>query len=125
MRKDLMEKPEARFSEWEIKIFDAVADSMTIKDAAGKLGVGEQRLYNFFYNLRSKYYRRFSWCSSLNGQRKRGKLLKRVLTDRKHASVKRLLQVKKEEEEDRRLRLLGAEDAEDFTEATLKIGVET
>jgi hypothetical protein len=92
-------------------IFDVVAESLTIKDAAGVLKVSEQDLYNFFYNIRKLYYRRLSWINRINGQRERSKLLKRVLTDRKHLQMKRLKI--KEAEFQREAARLDRERAED------------
>lgn len=72
----------------ERQIFDVVADSVSVKDAAQKLGVSTQDLYNFFYLTRKKFYKRLAWCNQINGQRSRGRLLKRILTDRKHGRLK-------------------------------------
>lgn len=126
MRKDLTSEVHSnhalRFSDRQREIFDTVAESMTVKDAAGKLGMDPQELYNYFYNLRRLYYKRFSWCNDINGQRSRSKLLKRMLTDRKHGNAKRQSLRKVAEEEGRRLRVLEGED--DFEGNLLAVGAE-
>jgi hypothetical protein len=86
---DAKVKPTADIGEAR-HIFDVVCESMTIKDAAAHLNMDPQDLYNWFWALRRKFYKRLSWCNAINGQRSRSKLLQRVLTDRKHGRVKRL-----------------------------------
>lgn len=111
-RKTWRAKEPLDFSKWEMKVFDVVVASISLKEAAAKLGVSTQRLYNHFYALRQKFYRRYSWCNRLNGQRSRSKLLTRVLQDRKHGSLKRSVQLALREEKRKRQRILEGEEDE-------------
>lgn len=77
-------------TETERKIFDTVTDSVSITEAAKKLRVSDQALYNFFYNFRKKYYKRFRWINVVLAQKRRSQLLRQVLTDRAHAALEQI-----------------------------------
>jgi DNA-binding CsgD family transcriptional regulator len=99
MEDDFKQKPQV-LTKTERAVFDAVADSISIKEAAAKLKVSVQDLYNFFYNLRKKYYRRRQWVNTVIAQKKRGKVLRRALTDREHASLEQVIEDKEDREKE-------------------------
>jgi FixJ family two-component response regulator len=69
-------------SKTERRVFDVVAQSVTLKEAALKLGIEPQTLYNFFYNLRRKYDKCRGWVNAIEAQKRRSRLLRLALTPR-------------------------------------------
>ncbi|RLI68554.1 MAG: hypothetical protein DRP02_12330 [Candidatus Gerdarchaeota archaeon] len=74
-------------SKTERRIFDVCAECVSIKEAATRLGVEPQVLYNFFYKTRKKYEKRRGWVNAVLAQKKRSKLLRRVLTSKEYGLV--------------------------------------
>ena len=72
--------------------FDAMADSVTVKEAALKLGISEGSLNNWNWKLRKRLVRERGHLNACLAQMQRGKLLKDVL------SVKKPLRIAEEEE---------------------------
>jgi hypothetical protein len=78
-----MEKTESQYlTESERKYFDALARYDSVKSAAQHLGMQPQSLYNFLYNLKRKYHKRRGWINAIIAQKRRNKLIKRILTER-------------------------------------------
>jgi len=87
------EKPERHLSKLERKRFDAMASSVTVKEAAAKLGIAEGTLNNWNYKLRKRLRRERGHLNACLSQQKRCALLKEIL------SVKRPLEEVGEEVE--------------------------
>lgn len=75
--------PEKYLTKKERLYFNALADADTIKNAATKLGLAPQTLYNWIYNLKHKYKNRRGWINAVISQKKRNSLIKDILTEKK------------------------------------------
>jgi hypothetical protein len=70
-------------SKTERKIFDALANSISMKEAASKLGLEPQSLYNWKWKLLKRYKHRRGWINSVLAQARRNRLLKDLLSTKK------------------------------------------
>jgi hypothetical protein len=70
-------------SKTERKIFDALAKSVSIKEAAMKLGLDPQSLYNWKWKLLKRYKARRGWINAVLSQARRNQLLKDLLSTKK------------------------------------------
>jgi len=70
-------------SKTERQRFDALAEAMTVKDAAGKLGMTDGSLYNWTYKLRKRLVKERGHLNACLAQMQRCQLLKEILSVRK------------------------------------------
>lgn len=80
--------------------FDALAESMTVRDAAQKLGISEGTLNNWTYKLRKRLIKERGHLNACLAQMKRAKLIKKVMS--RKTPIKNVEEESKdwEEEED-------------------------
>jgi len=64
------------------KLLIAMIDSVSIVEAADKIGMSRKTAYNLLYSLRKKYAKARAFVNYVDAQKRRGKLFKMVLTDR-------------------------------------------
>jgi predicted DNA-binding protein (UPF0251 family) len=81
-----MEKRDKYLSYLERRRFDILSESMTIKDAANKMGIEPGTLYNWLYKTRKKLERERGHLNAILAQQKRTTLLKEVLSKRRPIS---------------------------------------
>lgn len=78
-----MKDTEKTLSKLERERFDALAATISVKEAASKLGLDPQILYNWTWGLKKKYARRRGWINAVLAQRRRNSLLNKILTEKK------------------------------------------
>ncbi|MEM1551552.1 MAG: hypothetical protein QXH03_02645 [Candidatus Bathyarchaeia archaeon] len=66
----------------EEKLLNALIESVSVKEAALKIGLTYKTAYNMLYRLRKKYNKARAFVNKIDAQKKRCKLLKMVLTSR-------------------------------------------
>jgi len=79
------EKIDRYLSKTERRYFDALAKFNTVKAAANELKLDPQTIYNWLYELKRRYARKRGWINAVLAQRKRNKLIRRML--RKHVDL--------------------------------------
>jgi len=79
------ERVDRFLSKTERRYFDALASTNSVKTAASKLNLEPQTLYNWLYTLKRRYARKRGWINAVLAQRKRNKLIRRML--RKHVDL--------------------------------------
>jgi predicted DNA-binding protein YlxM (UPF0122 family) len=72
------------------KLLAAMIDSVSIVEAAEKIGMSRKTAYNLLYSLRKKYAKARAFVNYVDAQKRRGQLFKRVLTDRISVEEKEL-----------------------------------
>lgn len=82
-------------SKKERQRFDVMAESMTVRDAAEKLGIAEGTLNNWNYKLRKRLLKERGHLNTCLAQMQRSKLLKEIL------SIKKPIEKAEEEEEEK------------------------
>lgn len=87
-------KPDKYLSRKERQRFDTIAEAMTIKQAAEKLGLKEGTLNNWTYKLRRRLVKERGHVNACLSQTRRTDLLKKVL------STKTPIEIQEEEEEE-------------------------
>jgi molybdenum-dependent DNA-binding transcriptional regulator ModE len=66
----------------EEKLLEALADSVSVKEASTKIGISYKTAYNTLYRLRQKYIKYRAYVNKIDAQKRRSKLLRMVLTSR-------------------------------------------
>jgi len=66
----------------EERLLEAVADSVSVKEASRKIGISYKTAYNTLYRMRLKYLKARAYVNKIDAQKKRSKLLRMVLTSR-------------------------------------------
>jgi molybdenum-dependent DNA-binding transcriptional regulator ModE len=66
----------------EERLLEVLADSVSVKEAASRIGISYKTAYNTLYRLRQKYVKARAYVNKIDAQKKRGKLLRMVLTSR-------------------------------------------
>jgi len=80
---DVTKKNEPRIlTTSEEKLLSALKDSMTVKDAAGRIGLREKTAYNMLLRLRKKYGKARHFVNFIDAQKRRSDLMRMVLTSR-------------------------------------------
>jgi len=79
------ERVDRFLSKRERRYFDALASTDSVKLAASKLELDPQTLYNWLYSLKRRYAQKRGWINAVLAQRKRNKLIRRML--RKHVDL--------------------------------------
>lgn len=90
-----LRKPDKYLTRKERERFDAIAEAMTIKEAAEKLRLREGTLNNWTYKLRRRLVKERGHVNACLSQTKRTELLKKVL------SIKTPIEIQEEEEEEK------------------------
>jgi len=63
-------------------LLEALQDTVTLKDAANKIGLAAKTAYNMVARLRRKYYEARHFTNWYDAQKKRSERMRMVLTDR-------------------------------------------
>lgn len=92
------QSPSKYLTETEKKRFDALARFDTVKAAAVFLGIEPSTLYNWIWNLNKRYQKRHGWCNAVLAQRRRGRLLRKLLSKHKREPLKAVGEKEEEEE---------------------------
>lgn len=76
-------EPDKYLSKKERERFDAMAEAMTVKDAAAKLDMTDGSLYNWLYKLRKRLVKERGHLNTCLAQMQRSSLLKEILSIKK------------------------------------------
>lgn len=82
----------------EVERYHALANAVTIKEAALKLGISPQTLYNWMSYVKTRYKKHHGWCNATLAQMKRGGCLKNLLKERKQMIPPEVQDIEGEEE---------------------------
>jgi molybdenum-dependent DNA-binding transcriptional regulator ModE len=66
----------------EEKLLEALADSVSVKEASSRIGISYKTAYNTLYRMRRKYTKARAYVNKIDAQKRRNKLLRMVLTSR-------------------------------------------
>jgi len=69
-------------SDFEERLLDTIASSVSVKEACRKLRISPKTAYNALYRLRRKYMKARAFVNKYDAQKRRSRLLKMVLTSR-------------------------------------------
>jgi len=81
----------------EKKLIEAMKDSLTVKDAAHKIGIEARTAYTILYRLRKKYLKARRLVNVLESKKRGNELLRKTLAKRYEYREKKGLEEEEEE----------------------------
>lgn len=94
-----MERRQQKYlSNREVERYTALANAVSVKEAAVKLGIAPQTLYNWMSHVRKRYKKRRGWINATLAQTRRGGCLANLLKERRQLAPPDLDDMEEEEE---------------------------